>query len=260
MIEIVADKAKSSQADDYLDISVKHRSISQRNLVVISTMGLQTVTYCQSAMKSSSCVALIFSLAINGANAFHQQPAMGGQLPGFGHIAEALTTANNPSSEESDNLILAQMGDKYGYKDAAGKIVISARFDNAYEFFDGLAAVRVNGKWGFIDRSGKPIGPMQFENATSFNDGFAAVKLGGKWGFINDEGEMEIAPTFEDAETFSEGLAKVRIGNKWGFIDEEGAIAIKPIYDEVASFNDSTAWVRIGKQVGYINEAGKFLQ
>jgi hypothetical protein len=171
-------------------------------------------------MKTSSFVALICALAINGFNTF-DAPAVAEGLPQSGHVAETLA---KDSTSKSDNLVVTQVGEKYGYGEADGKLTIAANFDNAYEFFDGL------------------------------------VKFEDKWGFINSQGQLAIAPSFDDVETFSESLAKVRVGDKWGFINKQGIMTIKPIFDEVASFNDSTAWVRIGKQVGYIDETGKFTQ
>jgi WG containing repeat len=88
-------------------------------------------------MKPSSFVALIGSLAINGFNTFHQ-PAVAEQSPLFGHIAEALSLTN-ASNSETNSLVIARVGEKYGYKDASDKLVIPARFDNCYDFFDGLA-------------------------------------------------------------------------------------------------------------------------
>ena len=42
-----------------------------------------------------------------------------------------------------------EMG-KYGFKDNAGRIIITARFDNAMAFENGLAYVQLNFKNGFI--------------------------------------------------------------------------------------------------------------
>jgi WG containing repeat len=113
-------------------------------------------------MKTSSFCALIFSLAINGFNTF-DRPAVAEGLPHSWHVAEALA-GESLSESKRDNLVVAQVGAKYGYKEADGKLKIEARFDNAYEFFEGLAAVRIDGKWGFIDDKGKQVIPTKFEN------------------------------------------------------------------------------------------------
>jgi WG containing repeat len=174
------------------------------------------------------------------------------------YIAQTGSTENSDANN-SERLVVIQVGKKYGYQNAAGHTAIAARFDNAYDFFEGLAAVNINGKWGYINRSGDLVVAMQFDNAISFCSGLAAVKIDNKWGFVNRQGVAEIALSFDEVESFSEGLAKVKVGNKWGFIDRKGVMKIEPTFDEAASFNDSAAWVRIGKQVGYIDRSGKFM-
>ena len=52
-------------------------------------------------------------------------------------------------------LIPYRKGDKWGYIDKKGKIVIPIQYDDAWPFSDnGLARVKVNGKWGYIDKKG----------------------------------------------------------------------------------------------------------
>ena len=93
-----------------------------------------------------SFISLICSVIINGFNTFHQ-PAAAEQLPQSWHIAEAISTATTTSN--TDDFVATLVGEKYGYKDASGRMLIEPRFDDVYEFFDGLAAVEINGKWDF---------------------------------------------------------------------------------------------------------------
>ena len=46
---------------------------------------------------------------------------------------------------------------KWGYKDASGKIIIEPKYSMYACFNDGLAAVEFNGKMGYIDKTGKVI-------------------------------------------------------------------------------------------------------
>ena len=50
-----------------------------------------------------------------------------------------------------------KVGEKFGYIDKAGKIVINPQFDDAYNFFEGLASVGVEDKWGYIDQTGRYV-------------------------------------------------------------------------------------------------------
>ena len=43
----------------------------------------------------------------------------------------------------------------------------------------------------------------KFDEAWDFSEGLAAVAIGGKVGFINKAGEFVIKPLFDDAEDFS---------------------------------------------------------
>jgi hypothetical protein len=72
-------------------------------------------------------------------------------------------------------------GDKYGFVNPAGKIVIPPQFDAADSFSEGLAAVDTRGAWGFIDQTGKMVIPPQFEECTVL-PGLCAV-LGTKVGY-----------------------------------------------------------------------------
>jgi hypothetical protein len=66
---------------------------------------------------------------------------------------------------------------KVGFIDVKGKIIISARYDMAGLFKDGMAPASRDGAWGYIDRTGDFITPPQWKDAGHFNDGVACVQL-----------------------------------------------------------------------------------
>ena len=96
-----------------------------------------------------------------------------------------------------------KLGDKYGFIDRAGKMVINPQFDEATSFSEGLAAVLLSGKYGFIDRTGKMVINPQFDNSRfddlpiygEFRDGLAQVGLGKKEFTINRAGQILLDPT-----------------------------------------------------------------
>ncbi len=58
----------------------------------------------------------------------------------------------------TNNLYLDKKGDKYGYVDKNGTVVVDYIYDDATEEnIYGFAAVNINGKWGAIDSSGNVI-------------------------------------------------------------------------------------------------------
>src|SRR5690242_16534941 len=90
------------------------------------------------------------------------------------------------------------VGDRWGYIDKSGNIVINPQFERAGTFSSGLAAVRL-GKWGYVDQSGKLVINPQFDEATAFQGGLAAVRFSGRYGFINPEGKYVVNPQFDGA-------------------------------------------------------------
>ncbi|MEO7424388.1 MAG: WG repeat-containing protein [Fibrobacteria bacterium] len=83
---------------------------------------------------------------------------------------------------------------KYGYVDAAGKVVIAPRFDGADSFSEGLAVVLDSGRFGYIDSQGTFAIPPVYRHARAFRDGFAPVRFDGSWLTI-DRGGKSVAMT-----------------------------------------------------------------
>jgi len=171
---------------------------------------------------------------------------------------------SNVVGDFSEGLICISVGEKYGYMDIRGNIVIEPRrFDSASVFSEGLAKVRTNGKSGYIDRKGRVVIDLQFECASDFSEGLAAVEVckpfpvveNGKvvkvinvrrYGFIDRKGRMVIEPIFDDAGDFHEGLAAVETEKGWGYIDRTGRMVIEPQFLEASDFYaDGLAIVRV---------------
>jgi hypothetical protein len=53
--------------------------------------------------------------------------------------------------------VYERIGDKYGYKDSAGTLIIAPQFDLAEPFYKGIAAVKAGGEWGYIDKTGRYV-------------------------------------------------------------------------------------------------------
>ena len=64
---------------------------------------------------------------------------------------------------------------KWGYKDASGKIVIEPKYAGYASFNDGFAAVEFNGKMGYIDKTGKEVTGFKYDKAKDFYKGFGKV-------------------------------------------------------------------------------------
>ena len=157
-----------------------------------------------------------------------------------------------------------------------GKVVIEPRYDDAEPFYEGLAAVKLGEKWGYVDQRGTLVIPPQFAMAGRFSDGRAAVirPRDVRWpmrvGHIDTAGKVIVKPEFfggMDAE-FHDGLALVRpkgepIVGVFGFdqrnryIDRSGTFAIDTVFEYATPFSDGLAKVRKDGKTMYVDTSGK---
>lgn len=183
-------------------------------------------------------------------------------------------------------------GQRYGYIDLLGQLVIEPQFTHAEPFREGLAPAQFGDLYGYIDRTGSFVIPPQFEAAEPFFDGRAQIALGGKTGYINHRGDIVIEPVYDyggnfrngralvaqegvlayiDAAgnieielaemtrggNFAEGLAAVAIGDQYGFVDLQGNFAIPPQFSYASNFQDGLATFETPGSWGVINNIGE---
>ena len=110
---------------------------------------------------------------------------------------------------------------KYGFK-KDGVVVIPIKYDDAWDFSEGLAMVELNRKRGYIDRGGKEVIPFKYDDAWDFREGLAAVELNGKWGHIDKTGNEVTPIKYDGAVSFVNGKARVKLNGKWVYIDKQG--------------------------------------
>lgn len=146
------------------------------------------------------------------------------------------------SGAPNRRLFPAPVGDRFGYIDATGSMVVPPRFGYAEPFGpDGLARVFLPqgarhagtpggtqpGGAGFIDASGRVAIPLVWDVVEPFSpEGLAVVQRGGKYGYVDRRGNVVIPLQFDRADTFSEGLALVQDARGQRFIDATGATVI----------------------------------
>lgn len=110
----------------------------------------------------------------------------------------------------SDGLIKFARGRHYGFASTDMRVVVSAKFDDASEFNDGMACVVRLGKTSYIDKLGMTVIVPRYYIGSQFCEGMAAVKQYGMVKFINRRGKTVIQPEYTWAQPFSEGLACVK--------------------------------------------------
>lgn len=155
----------------------------------------------------------------------------------------------------------AEKGNKAGFVDLSGNLIIPLIYDDADLFSDGLAKVKKDGKTFFINYQGDIAIhiPNNIEVMSEFKEGFVVVKKNSKIGFMDKIGQIIIDFQYDNASDFREGLAVVVMNNKSGFIDKTGKLVIPFNYDETTKFFNGIASVRIGNQWGAINNQGELI-
>ncbi|OFX39327.1 MAG: hypothetical protein A2X08_04185 [Bacteroidetes bacterium GWA2_32_17] len=155
------------------------------------------------------------------------------------------------SSTPSIELVPYKSGDKWGYVDLTGKIVINPQFNSATVFIDGIALVRsADNKYGYIGEDGKyKINPT-YKSALPFSEGLACVvPENGKPQFIDEKNNVKFTVnTGEVCGSFNNGLALVKVEDKYGYIDKEGKMKINPQFDIAYPFNEGLATVVISNK------------
>jgi len=153
----------------------------------------------------------------------------------------AINRNGEPTSRDPDDLIPEERSGKWGFVTPDGKVAVDFKFDGFQPFSEGLAAVQVGERWGFIDRRGQLVIPAQFQDgwATppggarggppigSFREGLAAVYRDGSWRFIDAKGTA-IPGRFVKAAAgnygFRDGVAEVCGKKTCGYIDRTGRV------------------------------------
>ena len=98
-----------------------------------------------------------------------------------------------------------------------------------------------NGKWGYVDEKSKFRISAVFDEAKSFKDGIALIKVGSLWGYLRKDGTYLVKPQFISASEFDEnGVAVVSARNKLNYGVEKGfvkrdATIIGPMYEDIVS-------------------------
>lgn len=137
------------------------------------------------------------------------------------------------------------VGDKYGFADAKGNIVIKPEYDFVTAF-DKIIAVKKGKTWSFIDSTGKPIkapavdGVVHSGRGVWLSDGLGQVVKGNKVGFLNASGQFALQPQYDWAFAFANGYAPVFDGWFWHYIDTAGK-RVTPNFASASSLKNGTA-------------------
>lgn len=164
---------------------------------------------------------------------------------------------------EGDNhyVIVNETKDKYGFINSDKNIIVEPKYDQVFNFKEGLAVVSMNSLYGYIDTNGVEIIPIQYRDAKSFSEGLAGVQDTStyQYGFINSKNEFIIEPKFNTVTEFVGGFCIVNAtsDSQLSFINKKGAVVIEGPFEDAQPFWGETTLVQKNGKCYYINKKGK---
>jgi WG containing repeat len=120
--------------------------------------------------------------------------------------------ANEPPKEwPSDSWSVYYEGRLWGFRDAEGKVVLPAQYDDITDFWEGRAFIKSQESWVLIDESGTRISDKHFAGADPghFINGISAVKVetdtGIRSAYIDRDGRYIVEPIYKGSISQFEG-------------------------------------------------------
>ena len=134
-----------------------------------------------------------------------------------------LSEQKMPSMAFQSNMYVRNNG-KVGMLKANGEDFISVKYDSLGLYSDNMLVAKVGDKYGFLNEEGKESVPFVYSQAHNYSEGLAAVvNENGKYLFIDKLGNVAIKPKeYDRVDDFQNGTCKVYRKDKVWEIDREG--------------------------------------
>lgn len=152
-------------------------------------------------------------------------------------------------------------GDKWGYINEKGEMVLPAIYDKALNFTCGYALVETDYISYFIDDKGNKQ-EATFDSAMPFYNNYSVVFLNNAFGLLSSNFDLTIEPTMERLGIMGDnGLlyAKRQGSAKWEYVNAKGETQIEAKFDGADDFKGGMAIVYIGNQCGTIDKNGEYI-
>ena len=134
-----------------------------------------------------------------------------------------LSEQKMPSMAFQSNMYVRNNG-KVGMLKANGEDFIPVKYDSLGMYSDNMLVAKVGDKYGFLNEEGKESVPFVYSQAHDYSEGLAAVvDEHGKFLFIDKLGNVAIKPKeYDRVDNFQNGTCKVYRKDKVWEIDREG--------------------------------------
>ena len=160
-----------------------------------------------------------------------------------------LSEQKMPSMTFQSNMYVRNNG-KVGMLKANGEDFIPVKYDSLGMYSDNMLMAKVGDKYGFLNEEGKESVPFVYSQAHNYSEGLAAVvNENGKYLFIDKSGNVTIKPKeYDRVDNFQNGTCKVYRKDKVWEIDREG----KKVKDSTKKLEADDTHVGCGNDDMYV--------
>lgn len=160
-----------------------------------------------------------------------------------------LSEQKMPSMAFQSNMYVRNNG-KVGMLKANGEDFIPVKYDSLGMNSDNMLVAKVGDKYGFLNEEGKESVPFVYSQAHNYSEGLAAVvNENGKYLFIDKLGNVAIKPKeYDRVDNFQNGTCKVYRKDKVWEIDREG----KKVKDSTKKLEADDTHVGCGNDDMYV--------
>ena len=128
---------------------------------------------------------------------------------------------------------------KTGYCDVNGAMTIDFLYDeleNPFSSWEGAKA-KIGDKWGYVDGTGTVVIPIEYDYVGLDNHGMIQIKKGDKWGLFNSQGQMVLPFEYERIHVDAPNVYRVKKDGVYGIIDKDGKVLFPFKYRDLGAFD-----------------------
>lgn len=160
----------------------------------------------------------------------------------------------------SNNYARIEYDDGENLIDVNGKKLYAANKEEIGVYGD-LIAFRKGEKWGYVNKSGTLVIPMNFTSAESFNGKLAKAGGAPLVGIINTKGEYVIDPFFESIEFFNDTLLITKSRGDYGILLTNGDTLLNFHYLSIVPYSKEVLKLQTKEAVFYYQvQQNKFIR
>lgn len=142
-------------------------------------------------------------------------------------LAGGFASCNKKAGTDTSTLKMAPWrdGDKWGFSDSKGNILVPASYDNTYLLDDGYGRTSKGEKSGLVSPDGKVLAEPEYMYISLFKDGRASFRSNDTLsGYLDEQGQVAIPAQYEEAYDFEGGFAFVKKDGQYHLIQKDGTV------------------------------------